>query len=71
MPGMGEAPGSEGRSGVSSPDHREGQKERTREVTAGLMIQALLDAGRPPGTVPPLWDGHAAERVVDVLERVV
>jgi len=34
-------------------------------------VRALLDGGRPSGTVPPLWDGHAAERVVEVLEEVV
>jgi UDP-N-acetylglucosamine 2-epimerase (non-hydrolysing) len=29
---------------------------------------ADLDAGRrPPGRVPALWDGHAAERIVDVV----
>ena len=27
-------------------------------------VRALLDGGRPSATVPPLWDGHAAERVV-------
>jgi len=34
-------------------------------------VRALLDGGRPSATVPPLWDGHAAERVEEVLERVV
>ncbi len=23
------------------------------------------------GKVPPLWDGHATERIVEVLERVL
>jgi UDP-N-acetylglucosamine 2-epimerase (non-hydrolysing) len=31
-------------------------------------VPALLEETRPhAATVPPLWDGHAAERIVDVL----
>jgi UDP-N-acetylglucosamine 2-epimerase (non-hydrolysing) len=30
-----------------------------------------LDGKRKAGCVPPLWDGHAAERIVDILLRVV
>ncbi len=30
-------------------------------------VPALLAAGGRPAQVPPLWDGHAAERIVDVL----
>jgi UDP-N-acetylglucosamine 2-epimerase (non-hydrolysing) len=30
-------------------------------------VARILDGDRPPQRCPPLWDGHAAERVVDVL----
>src|SRR4029079_6053446 len=33
-------------------------------------IPALLDAPRREVTIPPGWDGHAAGRLVDVLERI-
>jgi len=29
--------------------------------------RSALCSGRPPATLPPLWDGHAAERVVQTL----
>jgi len=29
----------------------------------------VMDAGGPPGRLPPGWDGQAAGRIVDVLER--
>ncbi|MBS1581550.1 MAG: UDP-N-acetylglucosamine 2-epimerase (non-hydrolyzing) [Bacteroidetes bacterium] len=58
--------------------------ERPITITAGtnelidLDLDRLADAigrirsGRfKPGTVPPLWDGHATERVFDVLDRVL
>ncbi len=32
-------------------------------------IEALLNGHRKPGLVPELWDGHAAERIADVLLR--
>jgi UDP-N-acetylglucosamine 2-epimerase (non-hydrolysing) len=32
-----------------------------------IEIDRLLDGDRPAPRRPPLWDGHAAERVVDVL----
>ena len=28
---------------------------------------SILDGGIRPGAVPEKWDGHAAERIVDVL----
>ena len=35
-------------------------------------VPALLDEARERETqVPPLWDGHAAERIVDVLSRTL
>jgi UDP-N-acetylglucosamine 2-epimerase (non-hydrolysing) len=34
-------------------------------------VARIIAGGHKTGTVPPLWDGHATERVVQVLERVV
>jgi UDP-N-acetylglucosamine 2-epimerase (non-hydrolysing) len=31
--------------------------------------KAILGGQGKPGRIPPLWDGHAAERIVDVLMR--
>jgi UDP-N-acetylglucosamine 2-epimerase (non-hydrolysing) len=28
---------------------------------------SILDGNTRPGTIPEKWDGHAAERIVDVL----
>lgn len=33
-------------------------------------LARLLDGKWKKGTVPPLWDGHAAERIVEVLARL-
>jgi len=30
-------------------------------------VEEILRDGGPPARVPPLWDGHAAERIVDVV----
>jgi UDP-N-acetylglucosamine 2-epimerase (non-hydrolysing) len=30
-------------------------------------VQAVIEGRGKRGAVPPLWDGHAAERIVDVL----
>jgi UDP-N-acetylglucosamine 2-epimerase (non-hydrolysing) len=32
-------------------------------------LAAVLAAPMPAACSPPLWDGHAAERIVDILER--
>jgi UDP-N-acetylglucosamine 2-epimerase (non-hydrolysing) len=32
-------------------------------------VEDILRDGPPPLRVPPLWDGHAAERIVDVVLR--
>ena len=32
-------------------------------------LSAILDGQAKRGTIPPLWDGHAAERIADVLEK--
>jgi len=28
---------------------------------------AILDGQRPAGKIPPLWDGHAAERIAAIV----
>lgn len=33
-------------------------------------IAAIVDGTAPRGNVPPLWDGHATERVFDVIARL-
>ena len=33
-------------------------------------VEELLDGDFERGQVPPLWDGHAAERIVDVLASI-
>jgi UDP-N-acetylglucosamine 2-epimerase (non-hydrolysing) len=32
-------------------------------------VRKVLDAPRPEQRTPELWDGHAAPRIADVLER--
>ncbi|MEO6028225.1 MAG: UDP-N-acetylglucosamine 2-epimerase, partial [Candidatus Binatia bacterium] len=39
----------------------------TRPEPLLAEIARLLDETRPPPRRPPLWDGHAAERVAEVL----
>ncbi len=33
-------------------------------------LSAILDGRAKRGAVPPLWDGHAGERIADVLQRL-
>jgi UDP-N-acetylglucosamine 2-epimerase (non-hydrolysing) len=33
-------------------------------------LSAILAGNGKRGTIPPLWDGHAAERIADVLQRL-
>jgi len=33
-------------------------------------LSAILEGRGKRGTIPPLWDGHAAERIADVLQRL-
>ena len=40
------------------------------EQIAG-RVREIVQGDRPPGQVPPLWDGGAAERIVAVLRRVL
>lgn len=35
-----------------------------------LEVSAIVDGRAKKGTIPPLWDGHAAERIADVLQRM-
>ncbi|MFI5365360.1 MAG: non-hydrolyzing UDP-N-acetylglucosamine 2-epimerase [Candidatus Binatia bacterium] len=39
----------------------------TRPERVLAEIERVLDGDRPPPRRPPLWDGHAAERVAEVL----
>jgi UDP-N-acetylglucosamine 2-epimerase (non-hydrolysing) len=32
-------------------------------------VQRILRGETKKGTVPPLWDGHAAERIASILAR--
>jgi len=38
---------------------------------AGKMVERILRGNWKKGTVPPLWDGHAARRVVDAVVSVL
>ena len=40
----------------------------SRKLTSELS--AILQGKGKRGTVPPLWDGHAGERIADVLQRL-
>lgn len=33
-------------------------------------IKAILDGRAKKGTVPPLWDGHAADRIADIVQSL-
>lgn len=37
----------------------------------GAEARRILNGGRRPGLCPNLWDGHAAERIVDCLRDIV
>jgi UDP-N-acetylglucosamine 2-epimerase (non-hydrolysing) len=39
----------------------------TRPERMITEVERILDGDRPPQRCPPLWDGHAAERIVAVL----
>ncbi len=39
----------------------------TKPVDRTLIIAAAKEANVPVGTIPPLWDGKAGERIVDIL----
>ena len=32
-----------------------------------VELQHVLNGGRKPAAIPPLWDGHAAERIAGIL----
>lgn len=38
-----------------------------RPERVAVEVERILAGDRPPARVPPLWDGHAAERVVEIL----
>ena len=33
--------------------------------------EKIMSGGNKKGTIPPLWDGHSAERIVEVLDSLV
>ena len=35
----------------------------------GTIPAALADRGAAPSEPPPLWDGHAAERIAEVVAK--
>jgi UDP-N-acetylglucosamine 2-epimerase (non-hydrolysing) len=41
----------------------------TRPERIIAAARGLLAGNSAPGRIPPLWDGHAAERIVDILRR--
>ncbi|HYA97789.1 MAG TPA: UDP-N-acetylglucosamine 2-epimerase (non-hydrolyzing) [Methylomirabilota bacterium] len=41
----------------------------TRPQRIVAAARELLGGKARPGRIPPLWDGHAAERIVDILRR--
>lgn len=34
-------------------------------------VEQIISGVRKKGEIPPLWDGHAAERIVEVIQRLV
>ena len=40
----------------------------TDPIAIAECLETVLDGKWPTGRVPPLWDGHASERIVDVVE---
>lgn len=38
-------------------------------VALTAEVSKILGGNAKPGAIPPLWDGHTAERIADVLER--
>lgn len=34
-------------------------------------VEQIISGGGKNGKIPPLWDGHAAERIAEVIQRVV
>jgi len=47
------------------------QPDITRLVTANIVAAAFRALDNPPNTsalrVPPLWDGHTADRILEAL----
>jgi len=35
-----------------------------------VELSAILDGKAKRGSIPPLWDGHAGERIADVLQKL-
>jgi UDP-N-acetylglucosamine 2-epimerase (non-hydrolysing) len=48
---------------------QEGTNRLTGMRPAAVLsaVEEILEGGRPPARAPALWDGHAAERIADVV----
>ena len=44
-----------------------GERVRLAPGPQRREVEAILDGGAKRGAIPPLWDGHAAERIAAVF----
>jgi UDP-N-acetylglucosamine 2-epimerase (non-hydrolysing) len=38
-------------------------------TTLRLELAKILEGKQKPSSVPPLWDGHAGERIAEILSK--
>ncbi|HZC65093.1 MAG TPA: hypothetical protein VE545_00855 [Candidatus Dormibacteraeota bacterium] len=54
------------------PPKRHGQTDQLLVGTdAGKIVASAKDGNSKAGRIPPLWDGQAAARIVEILLRLV